>query len=66
MNDKASEFLRVGEEWFSDPEEVAGALLVERTIRMYAGVHVKPMAVIVKEGKGADPFDVSGGQLRGT
>ena len=63
MDDQTSEIFGTGEKWLSDPQEVTGTLLIERTIWMYAGMDKKSSPVVVEEGQRADPVKVRNGKI---
>ena len=64
MNDQSSEIEIARQEWFSYPNEVILALLVQGNIGINASVHVKPPPVVMKKLQATNEFQMRFRKLR--
>ena len=64
MNYQSSEIEIARQEWFSYPNEVILALLVQKNIGTNASVHVKPLPVVMKKLQPTNEFQMRFRKLR--
>ena len=64
MNDQSSEIAIARQEWFSYPNEVILALLVQGNIGINASVYIKPPSVVMKKLQATEELQMRVRKLR--